>query len=130
MTTTYDPKITALLCIDLYNDFLSEGGKLWPWVKDVATEVRLLDNLRAIVHTAREARITIYHVPHHRWEPGDYKGWKYPRPINSAPPSGRPSPRTHGAERFMTTFRCSLAMSSQRSIGLQAVFRTPIWSTS
>jgi nicotinamidase-related amidase len=30
MTTTYDPKITALLCIDFYNDFLSEGGKLWP----------------------------------------------------------------------------------------------------
>jgi nicotinamidase-related amidase len=80
MTTTYDPKITAVLCIDLYNDFLSEGGKLWPWVKDVATEVRLLDNLRTIVHTAREARITIYHVPHHRWEPGDYEGWKYPSP--------------------------------------------------
>jgi hypothetical protein len=27
MTTTYDPKITALLCIDFYNDFLSEGGR-------------------------------------------------------------------------------------------------------
>jgi nicotinamidase-related amidase len=25
--TSYDPKITALLCVDLYNDFLSEGGK-------------------------------------------------------------------------------------------------------
>ena len=25
MTTTYDPKITALLCVDFYNDFLSEG---------------------------------------------------------------------------------------------------------
>ena len=33
---TYDPKTTALLCIDFYNDFLSEGGKLWPWVKDMA----------------------------------------------------------------------------------------------
>ena len=30
-TPTYDPKTTALLCIDFYNDFLSEGGKLWPW---------------------------------------------------------------------------------------------------
>jgi hypothetical protein len=39
MTTTYDPKITALLCVDFYNDFLSEGGKLWPWVKDMAKEV-------------------------------------------------------------------------------------------
>lgn len=46
MTSTYDPKITALLCIDFYNDFLSVGGKLWPWVKDIAEEVNLLDNLR------------------------------------------------------------------------------------
>ena len=30
MTNTYDPSITALLCIDFYNDFLSPGGKLWP----------------------------------------------------------------------------------------------------
>jgi nicotinamidase-related amidase len=80
MTTTYDPKITALLCIDFYNDFLSQGGKLWPWVKDMAKEVNLLDNLRTIVRTAREAGIKIYHVPHHRWEPGDYVNWKYPSP--------------------------------------------------
>ena len=80
MTTTYDPKITALLCIDFYNDFLSEGGKLWPWVRDMAKEVNLLDNLRTIVRTAREAGIKIYHVPHHRWEPGDYVNWKYPSP--------------------------------------------------
>jgi nicotinamidase-related amidase len=52
MTTTYDPKTTAVLCIDLYNDFLSEGGKLWPWVKDVAEEVGLLDNLRTVVRRA------------------------------------------------------------------------------
>lgn len=80
MTTSYDPETTALLCVDFYNDFLSEGGKLWPMVKDIAEEVNLLDNLREIVKTAREAGIKIYHVPHHRWEPGDYVDWKYPTP--------------------------------------------------
>src|SRR5260370_25047707 len=80
MTTTYDPKITALLCIDFYNDFLSEGGKLWPWVKDMANEVNLLDNLRTILRTARDAGIKIYHVLHHRWESCDYVNWKYPSP--------------------------------------------------
>jgi len=30
MTPTYDPKTTAVLLVDPYNDFLSEGGKLWP----------------------------------------------------------------------------------------------------
>jgi nicotinamidase-related amidase len=66
---TYEPKITALLCVDFYNDFLSEGGKLWPWVKEIAEQVKLLDNLRTIVRTAREAGITVFHVPHHRMEP-------------------------------------------------------------
>jgi len=26
---TYDEEVTALLVIDPYNDFISEGGKLW-----------------------------------------------------------------------------------------------------
>ena len=30
---TYEPGITAVLCVDLYNDF-----KLFPWVKDIARE--------------------------------------------------------------------------------------------
>ncbi|TWI71295.1 nicotinamidase-related amidase [Bradyrhizobium huanghuaihaiense] len=77
---TYEPAITALLCIDFYNDFLSVGGKLWPWVKEGAEEANLLENLRTIVRAAREAGIAIYHVPHHRWEPGDYVDWKYPSP--------------------------------------------------
>jgi nicotinamidase-related amidase len=80
MTDSYDPKTTALLCIDFYNDFLSEGGKLWPMVKDMAGELNLLDNLRTIVKTSRDAGITVYHVPHHRWEPGDLENWKHPTP--------------------------------------------------
>ena len=84
MTTTYDSKITALLCIDFYNDFLSEGGKLRPWVNDMAKEVNLLDNLRTIVRTAREAAIEVYHVPHHRWEPGDYVNAEWIRSLKSA----------------------------------------------
>jgi len=47
-TQIYDKARTALLFIDPYNDFLSEGGKLWPRVKDVANDVGPLDNLRAI----------------------------------------------------------------------------------
>ena len=78
--TSYDPKITALLCVDLYNDFLSEGGKLFPWVKDIARENNMHENLRTIVRTAREVGVRVYHVPHHRWEPGDYLNWKYPSP--------------------------------------------------
>jgi len=33
---TYDKEITALLVIDPYNDFISEGGKVWDRIKGVA----------------------------------------------------------------------------------------------
>ena len=38
---SYDPSTTAILLVDPYNDFLSEGGKLWPWVKDMAEQNKL-----------------------------------------------------------------------------------------
>lgn len=74
----YDPAATAILLVDPYNDFLSEGDKLWPMAKPIAEEVRLLDHLRAIVAAARAVRIRIFFVPHHRWELGDYESWKHP----------------------------------------------------
>ena len=33
---TYEKEITALLVIDPYNDFISEGGKIWDRLKGVA----------------------------------------------------------------------------------------------
>ena len=51
--TRYEPAHTGLLLMDPYNDFLSEGGKAWPLLKEVATEVGLLDNLRAVTSAAR-----------------------------------------------------------------------------
>lgn len=84
MTTRYDPATTALLCIDLYNDFMSEGGKLHPWIKDIALQNNVHQNLRDLVQTAREAGITIVHVPHQRMEPGDYEDWKYATPYQLA----------------------------------------------
>lgn len=76
-TATYDSKITGVLLIDPFNDFLSEGGKLTALAKPVADEVNLLSNLKRIIDAARAAKIQIYFVPHHRWEEGDYIRWKY-----------------------------------------------------
>jgi nicotinamidase-related amidase len=74
----YPQNRTALLLVDPYNDFLSVGGKLWPMVEDVATEVGLLDNLRATVAASRRVGFPICLVPHRRWEPGDYEAWDHP----------------------------------------------------
>ncbi|MBP0589486.1 cysteine hydrolase [Paraburkholderia sp. LEh10] len=78
--TAYDARSTALLFVDPYNDFLSEGGKVWPFVEKIATEVRLLDNLRTINKAVRDAGIKVIYVPHRRWQPGDYRCWCHPSP--------------------------------------------------
>ncbi|MER5425994.1 cysteine hydrolase [Streptosporangium roseum] len=80
MAETYDPRHTAVLLVDPYNDFISEGGKLWPRLEPVAKKVGLVDNLRSVVTSAREAGIQVVFVPHRRWEPGDYETWAHPNP--------------------------------------------------
>jgi nicotinamidase-related amidase len=77
---SYDASVTAILLVDPYNDFLGEGGKLWPRIKTVAEEVELLDHLREVVSTARAQGLTIFFVPHNRWEPGDYVSFDFPSP--------------------------------------------------
>jgi len=82
--TRYPRAETALLFIDPYNDFLSVGGKLWPHVERVATEVRLIDNLRKVTKAVREAGIQVFVVPHRQWEPGDLESWDHPTPYQRA----------------------------------------------
>jgi nicotinamidase-related amidase len=77
-SSTYEPARTGLLLVDPYNDFLAEGGKLWPRVKAVAEQVGLIENLKAIVQAVRRRSIQVFIVPHHRWEPDDYARWRHP----------------------------------------------------
>ena len=44
-TPTYDKGITALLVVDPYNDFISEGGKIWPRIKAVAEANDCVSNM-------------------------------------------------------------------------------------
>jgi nicotinamidase-related amidase len=80
MSETYDPRRTAVLLVDPFNDFISEGGKVWPNLEPVAKEVGLLDHLRSVIASAREAGVRVVFVPHRRWEPGDYDSWDHPNP--------------------------------------------------
>jgi nicotinamidase-related amidase len=94
-----DPSRTALLFIDPYNDFLSEGGKLWPMVADVATAVGLHANLKAVTAAARGAGVQIVIVPHHRWGAHDLDGWSHPSPyILGGQQMGIFAPGTWGGE--------------------------------
>jgi nicotinamidase-related amidase len=77
---TYSPSDTAILLLDPYNDFISEGGKAWPMIKAIAEENHLLTHLREVVATARDKGFKIFFVPHHRFEGGDFDAWQYPSP--------------------------------------------------
>lgn len=79
-----DPTTTGLLLIDPYNDFISDGGKLWPRLQAVAEAVGLVDNLRGIIDGARRAGIRVLYAPHHRSEPGDFSTWKHANPYQLA----------------------------------------------
>lgn len=58
--SNYPSDRTGLLLVDPYNDFLSEGGKLWPMVKGVAEEEQILDHMRRIVGAVRTAKIQLF----------------------------------------------------------------------
>lgn len=75
---------TAIVLVDPYNDFLSEGGKLWPQIADVAVSVDLISHLKVIVAAARAANAPIIFAPHHRAEPNDLEHWDHPTPYQRA----------------------------------------------
>jgi len=80
---------TALLVVDPYNDFLSEGGKLYDRVKGTAETAGMFGNLRKLLAAVRSAGIQVFIVPHHRSHPGDFDGWRHMNPIQVAANHGQ-----------------------------------------
>jgi len=72
---------TGLLVVDPYNDFISEGGKLWSRVREVVEGNRCIPHMIEILEAARSAGVRVYFAPHHRWRPGDYETWRFWAPI-------------------------------------------------
>jgi hypothetical protein len=54
-TVTYDKDVTALLVIDPYNDFISDGGKLWGRLKAVAEANSCVPHMSQVLNAARKA---------------------------------------------------------------------------
>lgn len=69
------PTTTAILVIDPYNDFVSDGGKFWPLTGETVAGVHLLENLAQLLHHARDAGLPVVVVPHLRYAPGQHDGW-------------------------------------------------------
>jgi nicotinamidase-related amidase len=81
---TYEKELTALLVIDPYNDFISEGGKIWNRLKGVAEANNCVSNMLQVLTAARKAELRVFYALHHRYRTGDYETWKYIAPIQRA----------------------------------------------
>ena len=78
---TYDKELTALLIVDPYNDFISEGGKIWGRIRAVAEANDCVPHMLQVLTAARKARLRVFYALHRRYRPGDYETWKYIAPI-------------------------------------------------
>jgi nicotinamidase-related amidase len=87
-TSIYAREQTGLLIVDPYNDFMSEGGKLYAAIKPTADASGLFDNLRKIIPKIRSLGIQVFIVPHHRSCEGDFDGWQH---INQFQKAGLPT---------------------------------------
>ncbi len=77
----YKKERTGLVVIDPYNDFISEGGKIWDRIKGVAESNQCISHMVQVLEAARKAGIRVFYAMHRRYRPGDYETWKYIAPI-------------------------------------------------
>jgi ureidoacrylate peracid hydrolase len=83
-TVKYNRDITALLVIDPYNDFISEGGKVWDRLRSVAEANNCIPHMTAVLDASRRAQLRVLYALHRRYRPGDYETWKYIAPVQKA----------------------------------------------
>lgn len=96
---------TALLVIDPYNDFIAEGGKIWPHLREVAERLGAVPNMRSLVGAARSAGVPIVFVPHRQYEPGDLEGWKFLNPTHAGAKRLQPFVRGSWGAEFHDDFQ-------------------------
>ena len=121
----FDASSTALLLIDPYNDFISEGGKLWDRIRVVAEANDCIPHMLQVLNAARQAKLRVFYALHHRYRPGDYETWKYIAPVQKAAWLHRTFEcGTWGGELRRELHR-NRETSLPSSIGVRAGSRTP-----
>lgn len=82
---TYEPELTGLLIVDPYNDFLSEGGKLYQLSQETLVKLNVVEHMCQVLAAARSRGIQVFIAPHHRWRETDtYTHWKTIPPVQAS----------------------------------------------
>ncbi|MEV7368547.1 isochorismatase family cysteine hydrolase [Streptomyces sp. NPDC003631] len=61
---SYPPERTALVVVDVLNDFLAEDGKLSEQIGPMLDRLDLRAQLGRLIAGARDAGVTVFHAPH------------------------------------------------------------------
>ena len=129
-TSTYEWAHTGLLIVDPYNDFMSEGGKLYDATKPTADSVGFYDNMRKLIPAVRKAGVQVFisRTTAHG-QTTSTSGCTSTR--SSCQRKRRWTSRlTPGAENGIRTLDPNLAMSSLMSIGRRTALPIPISTNS
>jgi len=87
---SYESELTGLLVVDPYNDFLSEGGKLFPLCRATLEANNVVEHMRQVLAAARDRGMQVFIAPHHRWRECDrHTHWKTTPPIGAATAKGQ-----------------------------------------
>jgi hypothetical protein len=57
---SYDRDTTALVAVDPYKDFISEGGKIWPRIKAVAAANNCVPHMQQVLQAACDAKLRVF----------------------------------------------------------------------
>src|SRR6201993_2666124 len=87
---SYEPELAGLLIVDPYNDFLSEGGKLYELSRSTLEENNVVEHMRQVLAPGRAHGLQGFLAPHHGWRESDpYGHWKTVPPIGASAAAGR-----------------------------------------
>src|SRR5262245_17978498 len=127
-TPTSDKSISALLVVDPYNDFISEGGKIWPRIKAVAEANDCVSNMLKVLNAARAVKLRVFYAMHHRYRAGDYETWPTLRRFNEPRGSTRASNTAHGVASSVPNSCRRRVRLSHRNTGVPVASPTPTWT--
>jgi hypothetical protein len=124
---TYDKQLTALLVIDPYNDFISEGGKVWDRLRSVAEANGCVPNMLQVLNAAHRAELRvsmrcIIGTVQATTRPGSTL-LRFRRQLGRI----RPSKTARGVARSAANSNRNRAISWRSSIGVPVALPTPIW---
>jgi hypothetical protein len=123
-TPVFEKDLTGLLVVDPYNDFISEGGILWPLIKEIAEAVDLPSFWPPVPQASESSshRITETGGPRMKSRAGSTS-----HPFRNSATNDVSSELEPGAESFAKNSRRCPAKWLRKNTGAPAVSRTQIW---